>query len=234
MSREQEKTIFERFIDFVIERLAAFPDLHVYHYAPYEPAALKHLTGRYGTRGDEIDQMLRAHLFVDLYSVVKNGIRASVESYSIKRLEPLYNYARVIELANANVALSRLQAALELNELDRITKDKLLLFISRQPTEVLDERIIIFDLVYNILWRCEPIYRNLVEELAVNLWFLEITFCDSSVFIDIKETKLPRLLIASVVLSGSHSLYRHRFTASHGFSASSLLSPTKSVSIPPL
>jgi AAA domain/RNase_H superfamily len=123
LSREQEKTIFERFIDFVIERLAAFPDLHVYHYAPYEPAALKHLTGRYGTRGDEIDQMLRAHLFVDLYSVVKNGIRASVESYSIKRLEPLYNYARAIELANANVALSRLQAALELNDLDRITKD---------------------------------------------------------------------------------------------------------------
>jgi signal transduction histidine kinase len=87
------------------------------------PAALKHLTGRYGTRSDEIDQMLRAHLFVDLYSVVKNGIRASVESYSIKRLEPLYNYARVIELANANVALSRLQAALELNDLHRITKD---------------------------------------------------------------------------------------------------------------
>src|SRR6202041_3449983 len=27
LSREQEKSIFERFIDFVIERLAAFPDL---------------------------------------------------------------------------------------------------------------------------------------------------------------------------------------------------------------
>ena len=123
LSREEEKSVFEHFIDFVIERLAAFPDLHVYHYAPYEPAALKHLTLRYGTRGDELDQMLRTDLFVDLYSVVKNGILASVESYSIKRLEPLYDYIRAMELSNANSALANLQAALELNDLDRITKE---------------------------------------------------------------------------------------------------------------
>ena len=123
MSREEEKSVIEHFIDFVIERLAAFPELHVYHYAPYEPAALKRLTLRYGTRGDELDQMLRTDLFVDLYSVVKNGILASVESYSIKRLEPLYDYIRAMELSNANSALANLQAALELNDLDRITEE---------------------------------------------------------------------------------------------------------------
>ena len=123
LSREEEKSVCEHFIDFVIERLAAFPDLHVYHYAPYEPAALKRLTLRYGTRGDELDQMLRTDLFVDLYSVVKNGILASVESYSIKRLEPLYDYIRSMELSNANSALANLQAALELNDFDRITKE---------------------------------------------------------------------------------------------------------------
>ncbi len=123
LSREEEKSVCEHFIDFVIERLAAFPDLHVYHYAPYEPAALKRLTLRYGTRGDELDQMLRTDLFVDLYSVVKNGILASVESYSIKRLEPLYDYIRAMELSNANSALANLQAALELNDFDRITKE---------------------------------------------------------------------------------------------------------------
>ena len=31
-----EKQAFERFVDFVIERRERFPDLHVYHYAPYE------------------------------------------------------------------------------------------------------------------------------------------------------------------------------------------------------
>jgi hypothetical protein len=47
--------------------------------------------GRYATREDELDRMLRAGLFVDLYPVVRHGIRASVESYSIKKLEPLYD-----------------------------------------------------------------------------------------------------------------------------------------------
>jgi predicted RecB family nuclease len=123
LDRQQEKAVFENFIDFVIDRLEVYPDLHIYHYAPYEPAALKHLTGRYGTRGDQVDRLLRARIFVDLYSVVKSGIRASVESYSIKRLEPLYGYIRLVELSNANVALSALQAGLELNDPDRISKE---------------------------------------------------------------------------------------------------------------
>ncbi len=93
-SREEEKSAFERFIDFVIARLETHPDPHIYHYAPYEPAALKRLMGRYASREEEINSLLRSKRFVDLYSVVRNGLRASVESYSIKRLEPLYGFAR--------------------------------------------------------------------------------------------------------------------------------------------
>jgi len=59
---------------------------------------------------------LRARLFVDLYNVVRHGIRASVESYSIKKLEPLYRYEREVALPNANSALSKIQAALELGD----------------------------------------------------------------------------------------------------------------------
>ena len=66
LSREDEKAAFERFVDFVIVRLKTHPALHIYHYAPYEPAALKRLMGRYATREDEIDRMLRAGVFVDL------------------------------------------------------------------------------------------------------------------------------------------------------------------------
>jgi hypothetical protein len=36
--RDDEKAVFERFIDFVIARLKVYPDLHIYHFAPYEPA----------------------------------------------------------------------------------------------------------------------------------------------------------------------------------------------------
>jgi predicted RecB family nuclease len=93
-SRAQERAAFERFIDFVMNRLSLYPDLHIYHFAPYEPAALKRLMGRYATREDELDQLLRGKRFVGLFAVARQGLRASVESYSIKRLEPLYGYVR--------------------------------------------------------------------------------------------------------------------------------------------
>jgi predicted RecB family nuclease len=119
-TRAQEKEAFERFVDFVIERLKTFPDLHIYHFAPYEPSALKRLMGRYATRENEIDLMLRGGLFVDLYSVVRNGVRASVESYSIKKLEPLYGYDRKFSLMDANRALAKVQSCLELNDIANI------------------------------------------------------------------------------------------------------------------
>lgn len=123
LSRADEKRVFENFVDFVIVRWARYPDLHIYHYAPYEPSALKRLMGRYATREEEIDRMLRAFLFIDLYSVVRNGIRASVESYSIKQLEPFYNYQRVVQLSDANNAIAKLQTCLELDDLSGITEE---------------------------------------------------------------------------------------------------------------
>ena len=123
-SRAEERVAFERFIDFVMNRLSLHPDLHIYHFAPYEPAALKRLMGRYATREDELDQLLRGKRFVDLFSVVRQGLRASVESYSIKRLEPLYGYAREASLSDANQALAQVQALLELGAASDIGDDE--------------------------------------------------------------------------------------------------------------
>ncbi|WP_027571501.1 TM0106 family RecB-like putative nuclease [Bradyrhizobium sp. WSM1743] len=122
-TRVDEKRAFEKFVDFVMIRWAQFPSLHIYHYAPYEPAALKRLMGRYATREEEIDRMLRAGLFVDLYQIVRHSLRASVESYSIKRLEPFYGFEREAPLTDANVALANLQANLELSAAPSIAED---------------------------------------------------------------------------------------------------------------
>lgn len=121
--REKEKAIFERFVDFVTERRKTYPDLHVYHYAPYEPGTLKRLMGRYASREDEIDNFLRGKILVDLYSVVRNGLRAGVESYSIKKLEPLYGFERSTALPDANVALASVQAGLELADTASISAE---------------------------------------------------------------------------------------------------------------
>jgi uncharacterized protein len=116
LSRDEEKRGFEQFVDWVIERWRHYPDLHIYHFSPYEPGALKRLMGRYASREEEIDRMLRAGLFVDLFAVVRHGIRASVESYSIKQLEQFYGFRRATELPEASRALAAVQACLELVE----------------------------------------------------------------------------------------------------------------------
>jgi predicted RecB family nuclease len=86
----EEKVMFEAFIDVVMERLARDPAMHVYHYAPYEPTALKRLMSRYATREEEVDRILRGNVLVDLYGIVRQSLQASVESYSIKKIEKFY------------------------------------------------------------------------------------------------------------------------------------------------
>ena len=111
-----ERNAFEAFIDLVTERLRADPNLHVYHYAPYEPTAVKRLAGRYGTREEDVDRLLRGGVFVDLYRAVRQGIRASVESYSIKRLEPLYGFEREVDLRDAGASIVDFETWLELGQ----------------------------------------------------------------------------------------------------------------------
>ena len=108
-----ERQAFEDCIDLIMDRWADYPDTHVYHYAPYETTAMKRLAGRYATRETEVDQLLRGQVFVDLYRVVRQGIRASVESYSIKRLEPLYDFKREIDLRDAGESIVEFEHWLE-------------------------------------------------------------------------------------------------------------------------
>ncbi len=108
-----ERAAFERLMDLFADRLAKDPKIHIYHYAPYEPTALRRLMGRHGTREDEVDGLLRAGTLVDLYHVVRQGIRASVESYSIKRLEKLYGFGREVDLRDAGSSIAAFEAWLQ-------------------------------------------------------------------------------------------------------------------------
>jgi uncharacterized protein len=98
---DEEKRAFEQVIDFLIERLNRNPDLHVYHYAPYEPNALKYLASTYATREAEVDQLLRGRVLVDLYRIVRQSVRIGTESYSLKELESLYRGKRSTEIVDA-------------------------------------------------------------------------------------------------------------------------------------
>jgi uncharacterized protein len=85
-----ERQLTADLVDRLLARWREYPDMHVYHYAAYEVTALKRLTTRHGVREPELDQLLRGERFVDLYAVVRQGLRISKPSYSIKKLEDFY------------------------------------------------------------------------------------------------------------------------------------------------
>ena len=113
LTAAKEREAFTWFVDLVMARWAQYPSMHIYHFASYEPSALKRLMGRHAVREDEIDRMLRAKLFVDLHTVVKRSVRASVEQYSLKALEVFHGFRRSIPLEEAGKAMRAMQHGLE-------------------------------------------------------------------------------------------------------------------------
>ncbi len=103
--RKEEKLTFSSFIEFVTARIKAHPNAHIYHYAHYEPVALKRLMSLHGIREAEIDQLLRDARFVDLYQVVREAIRVSEPRYSIKNLETFYMPPRDGEVTSAGASI---------------------------------------------------------------------------------------------------------------------------------
>ncbi len=104
-SRAQEKKAFEDFIDFVYQRFKQYPDLHIYHYAAYEVTAVRKLSTRHATREFEVDELLRANVFVDLYKVVTQSMMVGEPSYSIKYIEHLYLAKRTGDVTNAGASI---------------------------------------------------------------------------------------------------------------------------------
>ena len=116
-THEEERKAFEQFIDIAIAARTRNPAAHIYHFAPYEPSALKRLCGRYATREVELDELLRGRAFVDLYALVKRSLIASVERYSIKDLEPFFGYERHQDLREASMSRRLLENAIEMGDL---------------------------------------------------------------------------------------------------------------------
>jgi len=104
-TRAEEKAAFEQFMDFVTARLHKFSGAYVYHYASYEVTALKKMMSLHGTREAEVDNLLRRAKLVDLYKVVREGIRVSEPRYSIKNIEHFYMQARKGDVQNASASI---------------------------------------------------------------------------------------------------------------------------------
>jgi uncharacterized protein len=123
LTMAEEAAAFDEVVSLIMGAWANHPGMHVFHYAPYEPGAMKRLMGRFARRGQDIDALLRGGRFVDLYAVVRQGLRAGVERYSIKSLEPLYGFERSVSLLDANRSLRAMEQALELDRTGLMTDE---------------------------------------------------------------------------------------------------------------
>nr|WP_197059288.1 bifunctional RecB family nuclease/DEAD/DEAH box helicase [Cryobacterium sp. MLB-32] len=86
----EERAALVSFLEWVQDRRARHPSMHIYHYAPYERTHLLSLAARHGVGEQIVDDLLRSRVLIDLYPVVRQGLRIGSRSYSLKKLEPLY------------------------------------------------------------------------------------------------------------------------------------------------
>ena len=93
---KSERAALQHVVDFIYERIAepAGSNLRIYHFGHYEPSALRRLSTRYATYETKLERLFREARFVDLSRVVTQALRIGVESYSIKKLEELYDFTR--------------------------------------------------------------------------------------------------------------------------------------------
>lgn len=82
-----------------------FASLHVFHFGHRENDALKKLSCKHATREQDVDTFLREGVLVDLHTVVRQSLWASVESYSLKELEALHGFKRSIPRRDSTRAM---------------------------------------------------------------------------------------------------------------------------------
>ncbi len=122
-NRNEERNAFEQFIAFVLQRWQKYPNMYIYHFAPYEPSAVKRLARVHATYEHEVDTLLRAERFIDLHAVFRESLLASVETYSLKALEKFTTYTRKVDLHDASKARKAVEVALELHDLKSLPEE---------------------------------------------------------------------------------------------------------------
>ena len=118
-----ERVALAELIDALTAARAADPGMHVYHYSAAEPSALPRMAAVHGVREDEVDELLRGDVFVDLYTVTRQAFVVGGRSYGLKTTERLADFTRSAALgsgADAVLAYERWRDGGDPAELDAI------------------------------------------------------------------------------------------------------------------
>lgn len=119
----QEATAVTELVDYLTQRRARFPRMHVYHYNHTERSALQTMTESHRVAEVELAALVDTGAFIDLYAIARNSIQAGVESYGLKYLERLTDFERSHDIdqgADAVVQYERYLAEKNASDLDAI------------------------------------------------------------------------------------------------------------------
>jgi uncharacterized protein len=114
--RHAERAAFEAVVDWFTAYVAEHRSAHIYHYASYEVHVLRRLSTAFASREDEVDALLRAEKFVDLYSVSRAAIRTSERDMSLKTLEHFFAAKREEDVKAAGESIVQYHRWLESGE----------------------------------------------------------------------------------------------------------------------
>ena len=103
--RAAERAAFEAVVDWFTDHIAKHPNAHIYHYASYEVTVLRRLSTAFASREEEVDALLRAEKFVDLFTVSRGAIRTSERNMSLKTLEHFFAPKREEEVTAAGESI---------------------------------------------------------------------------------------------------------------------------------
>lgn len=90
----EEADAVSKLVNYLAQRRAAFPGMHVYHYNHTERSALVSLTEKHNVAQRALAELIGTGLFVDLLLVARNSIQVGTESYGLKALERLTDFRR--------------------------------------------------------------------------------------------------------------------------------------------
>jgi uncharacterized protein len=192
---EEEKQVFEEFMQYVWNYIQETPEMHIYHYGHYETSALKRLMGKYDTQSEKVDSLLTSNRFVNLLLVAKQSIRASVERYSLKDLEVFHafersmdlrelskfkrNYEHLLETGKTQLASEEMkQAIAKYNEEDCLSTESLHKWLEQLRTEHAHtfvpplsrpelKEVKVSEIQLNIKAQIEHLYLELMEQIPL-------------------------------------------------------------------
>ncbi len=101
----EESARYRELVDFLKSRREAFPDMRVYHYSHAEPSMLSAIAEPDPGTLEEFEELRESRLFVDLYTVVRQGLRIGSESYGLKHVEKLAGFERQADVDGGSDAV---------------------------------------------------------------------------------------------------------------------------------